>query len=190
MTYGDETIIAARVAEQAKQMHNINNSVTIDGIAYTFAEREFPPGFSMVVPESIEELAPELARIKYPHENRPQIIISNEDATVNFAFNYIGRGAESLEKRLASYRSLIKRLHPSDVFFSSEIYKLHNGLEIASFDYCSTAIDIDIYNINFFADLPDNELLGVFNCPIDSKANWELLVREMILTIKANGWRQ
>ena len=124
-SHGDEDIIISRIAVQNANQNSIENDVgvTIEGISYQFAEREFPPNFSMVIPERFEELEPEVTRLKYPHENRPGTIISNTDATVNFTFDCMAIESEGLEARLTRYRVTVKRMHPSYVFFSAGTLK-------------------------------------------------------------------
>jgi len=181
--YGDEAIIAARVAAMSAAMHSIGRPVVFEGVAYTFAQREFAAGFAMVVPECFEALDDALARLKYPDENRPRTIISNADTTINLAFDCEAVGQASLESRLTNYRALVKKLHPSYVFFSESIHDSEGGLKVACYDFRGSALDGDIYYLNFFADLPNGELFGWFSCPIESQPKWEPLVRQMIQTI-------
>ena len=187
MIYGDEEIIRARVAAQAKKQHTIENEVTIDNVKYTFARREFEFGFSMVAPEQFEVMPEETARRKFPYEDRPVIIISSGNTRVCLAFDEDEPQKVSLEDRLRSYKDFNKKLHPSDVFFSKTIIETKHGLRIAYYDYRYIVIDNDIYNINFFMDLPEKELFGHFICPIDFMEKWEPLVVQMIKSIEIGG---
>lgn len=189
MIYGDEEIIRARVAAQAKKRHNINNTVTIGGEKYTFARREFEYGFSMVVPEQFAVMSKETAKRKFPYEDRPEIIISSEDIRVCIAFNEDEPQKTSLEERLHSYKDFNKKLHPSDVFFSKTLCETAHGVKIAYYDYRYIVIDNDIYNINFFMDLPEKELFGHFICPVDFMEEWEPLAIQMIKSIEIGGNR-
>ena len=184
MPYGDEEIISARVAAQKAQANSISSTVIINGAAYRFSEREFPLGFAMVVPECFDTLAPELARRKYPYEDRPRIIVSNEDTTVGLAFDIGIPAQESLEARAAAYRSLVKHLYPSYVFFDQSLYDLTDENKAACFDYLSHGLDSDIYNLCFIAEFREGELMGWFNCPFGYREVWENLARQMIMTIK------
>ena len=53
---GDEAIISARLAAQAKLNHTIEKAVTIEGAQHEFSRREFALGFSMVVPDGFNAL--------------------------------------------------------------------------------------------------------------------------------------
>ena len=186
MLYGDEEIIRQRVAVQKKAEHNIHNEITINNISYAFTRREFELGFSMVIPDKFKMLAPEYIERKYPYKNRPQIIMSNDDTTVTFAFDYAFLlQKKDLEIRLLEYRSIVKKLHQSNVFLAYDYLSTIDEEDcIAFFSYRSHALDGDLFNFSFFTDLPDKELFGWFTCPIELQTKWEPLVMQMIQTIK------
>ena len=180
----DEKVITARIAAENAKRTSLSNDATIGGIMYQFEKREFPPDFSMTMPENFEELTPENLILKYPNVNRPKNILSNADSSVTFAYEAMSVNAEKSETRLKEYKAAIKRMHPNYLFYSEETYELENGLEIGCYDFRGVALDTDIYCLNFFTDLPNGELLGWFSCPIDLQARWEPLVRQMIKTIE------
>lgn len=184
MTYGDENIISTRLEAQAKKAHTISNKVTIGGCLYCFERSEFPPHFSMILPKSFGLLKPEYARVKYPYENRPKTILSNEATDTDFAFQFGDMPAVSLNERIVQYKAQIKRLNPSYVFLQERIYKMPGNLEVACYDFRSPALDKDIYNLSFFTDLLDTGLFGWITCPIELQEKWEPLLREMIQSIE------
>jgi len=190
---GDEEILAKRVAEQQRKKHSIFNEVFIDGELYDFEQKELTFSssetykFTMVLPKDIDILDPELAKMKYPSENRPELILSNSDTSLNFSFYYTPSSATDYETRLAQYRTVFKQLNPSNVFFSEQITKLESGLTVGCFDLCSSALDGDIYYFYFFTDLhttPQVEIVGTFSCPFNLREDWEALFSQMIETIK------
>jgi hypothetical protein len=188
---GDEEIIASRVAAQYEKKHSIFNDVTIGEEVYQFEPREISfvssplYRFSIVMPKAIRPLEKEYIKIKYPSENRPEVILSNDDTALNFTFRYAVGDFPDLKKRLSEYKALFKHLNPANVFFSENIKK--SGLTVACFDLCSRALDDDIYYFYFFTDLPAKpqaEMLGTFSCPFDLREKWEPLFWQMIETIK------
>ena len=181
--YGDEDIIRARVAAYNAKKNVITEKVVIDGTTYQFERRVFPPDFSMVLPKSFEIMSAENVIKKYHREDRPDIILSNTETTVNIVFTRMAIQSEKLEERLTKYIAWIKKLYPSNVFYTERIFE--NYPRIACYDYRGFALDTDIYNLSFFTDLPDGELFGGFNCPIDVHENWKPLVWQMIKTLKA-----
>ena len=184
MTHNDEEFILARISKEVENAFTIANDIEIDGVTYNFTERRLSLGFSMILPKSFDMLAPEYIKLKYPYEDRPHVILSNEKTDTDFAFDYGETSNTSLAERTRQYKSVIKRIYPSNVFLQEEIYKVSEEIEVASYDYRSSAIDADIYNLNFFTDLPDKEVFGWFTCPAELQEKWEPLVRQMIQTIK------
>jgi len=190
---GDEEILTTRVTEQHKKKHSIFNEVFIDGELYDFEQKEiiFPSSeeyrFTMILPKDIDILDPELAKMKYPSENRPEIILSNHDTSLDFTFYYTPDSIADYETRLTQYRSVFKQLNPSNVFFSERIVELESGLTVACFDLCRSLLDGDVYYFYFFTDLPTTpktEILGTFSCLFNLREDWEPLFWQMIETIE------
>jgi len=103
---------------------------------------------------------------------------------IDFLFDCLEIKQEGLASRLKIYKSVVQKMNPSNVFFSERIIELDNGLNVACYDYLSSALDDDVYNLCFIADLPYGELFGCFNCSFDAQIKWEALVRQMIKTIE------
>ncbi|GHU60234.1 hypothetical protein FACS1894171_0870 [Clostridia bacterium] len=185
MEYDEESIIKARLAARERKRLSIKNDIVeIDGVAHKFTRREFAYGFSMVVPEKFEEMPREIARRIFPYEDRPEIILSDGGFRTCLAFNKTERPAGGLEDRSSSFRGYIKRICPAAVFFSNGIYRLPDGVDVAHYDYRYPAADDDLYDLTFFTDFMDTELLGWFICPAESKDKWEPLIREIIQTLQ------
>lgn len=181
---GDEHIILARINAEMARKNTLLETATIDGEMHQFERRERQPDFSMILPVNFQEMSYERLILKYPSVYRPKDVISNADGNVTFAFECMFVGAEKLEVRLTEYKATIKKMHPSYVFFSEDIYVLENDMRIACYDFRGVAIDKDSYCFHFFTDLPNGELFGCFSCPIDSQSSWEPLFRQMIKTIE------
>jgi len=180
----DVEIIKRIVAAEAVKRVETEYEFVVGGTTYKLEAREFEPGFSIFVPESFENMAIEYAKLKYPYEDRPSIILTSADTIVNIAFERTGVQGDTIESRLPKYRAWVKKINPNYVFFSENINESEYGLKIASFDYSGNAADGDVYYLSFFTDLPDGELFGWFSCPSHMQANWEPIARRMIKTLK------
>jgi len=141
----------------------------------------------MILPESFADMPRESAKRKFPHEDRPKVIISSDDFRVCFAFNTIEIQHESIDDRVSAFRAYMKTIHPSNVFFTEGVYDLSNKMQVGYYDYQHPSNDGDIYNITFVTDLLDIELLGWFICPAEVKDKWEPLARQMIQSIEMAG---
>jgi len=190
---GDEQILAERVVAQHSQKHSILNDISIDGEVFEFSSHEisFPSlpeyEFSMILPKDAKPLALEYAKIKYPSENRPEIILSNDSTTLNITFSYAFDVIGDYKTRLTQYKAFFKRLNPSYVFLSEGIISLNSNISVAYFDLCGAILDGDIYNMYFFSDFPITpqiELFSVLSCPYHLYGEWNPLFLQMIETIK------
>jgi hypothetical protein len=125
------------------------------------------------------------AKIKYPAEQRPQIIKMNEDGSINVTLSLY---AEKLKKEdvpdcIVALKAVIDRMNPANIFFELKTEQSET-LTVGYFDYKSNAIDSDLYNIMFVAPIAGNTMLGTFNCRLSDRENWQTIVLQMILSIR------
>lgn len=99
---------------------------------------------SIKIPNDFEIMDEEVAKIKYPSENRPPLIYTNEDASINVAFNL--KIAIIAGSSVAEYVNIMKDLLVKmgyDVNIGSfEI----DGKKLYTLRFVSRALDTDIYN--------------------------------------------
>ena len=187
MDYGDEAIIAKRTeAKIGAKTKRIQKEVNLDGEIFDFEPRLlFDDRVSIMIPERFGIMDAAKAKIKYPSENRPQLIYSDASCRINLLFNLMDEPLQETEilNRMLDYRAVIKRTNPANVFYEWKILKRNEG-KVGYFDYKSYAIDDDIYNIMFVTNVQDKLLLGAFNCPLTHKKDWKLLVLQMLNTIE------
>lgn len=74
---------------QNKNCYDINESVVIGEKEYTFVYQEIPQiMLKMMLPKGTIPLSSYSTKVKYPDENRPDIILTtSDDETINFLFN-------------------------------------------------------------------------------------------------------
>lgn len=187
MAFMDEEIIAKRNEAREKRERNLSNEVIIDGVAYTFARRTlFDETMSVVLPDSFRNMNPEAAKLKYPSEQRPQIILCNTDGSISMAFNLTGMAVtkEEIPELAEKMRAAVKRTNPASVFDKQEAFETESGLQAGTFDYVSYALDADIYNLFFALNLGETLLIGTFNCLAESGKEWNPLIMQMIQSIR------
>lgn len=166
---------------------DMNNSTTvINGRSYTFSQQRVPemPVF-MTLPDGIVLMEPYCQKIKYPNENRPDVILTvPTDETVNFLFTQIKEFVteQDIPDVLQGIQSVIKKMHANSLIKQTgEIpAKLSN---VCWFDYTVAAMDADIYNIMYILSLNDTLFIGGFCCLQEHHKQWKPLILEMIATI-------
>lgn len=186
MKYGDEKNIIARKASQTCKKLDIQNAVEIEKITYLFSRREFPEHkISMVLPEQLVVMPSNIARVKYPSEFRPELIMTTPDQNLDFTLHYhrnvVLDPLEAVEVA-ESFRMSGKRMYPASVF--SHVDKIDTVNTVVSYyGFQAPAFDADIYSINFVISIEKRLLLGSFNYLYENQAKWDMLIDQMLETI-------
>lgn len=194
-TYAEEIIKKIKQAkeEDSKNIYNIENDIH-DGFVIVkykkleIEERELLDGqISMLMPKEFKIMEEELAEIKYPGEDKPDYIYTNEDTTVNLTFS-IEEGEidnEEIEEVKNILEKQMERLHPASKIEDSETIKVEEK-NISHFSFDVPLIDGEVYNFMFFMELRGQLLMGTFNSNVYNKKEWKPLVKQMLKTIVEN----
>ena len=84
----DEKILEYRRRARKEKFSSLETGMYIKDELVTFSEIPlFNDQFTIMLPDSFVDMPSEIAKIKYPSEQRPQIIKTSMDTTINFAFN-------------------------------------------------------------------------------------------------------
>lgn len=173
---------------QNKTNGDIRSTAVIGDREYTFSYQEIPEiMLGMVLPEGIRPLSTYSAKIKYPDENRPDIILTvPDDETINFLYNQFDDRVteEDLPDIFQGIQVVLKRMNPGSVFYQNGV--IHCELsDVFWFDYSTVALDDHIYNIMYALCLNNTLLLGGFCCLQKYHKQWNILVLQMLETIVA-----
>lgn len=120
---------------------------------------------------------------KYPRGNSPDVVYTDEDGTVNVAFNYtptVLKSGDDLAKLSNEYAQQIQSRVED---FKSRTETI-NGSEFAVFECVSQAIDTRVYNLMFLTELDGRMLLGTFNCTEALKGEWQSKGKVILSSIK------
>jgi hypothetical protein len=136
------------------------------------------------LPSFFKKMDSKLLETKYPPNNKPSEVYTNDEATINVAFkkteqpldeqNVFSDG-KKLEQQLTSNAKI--------ELVSSEEIKI-NGNSIHVFSFYSKAIDTKIYNIMFVFSLKGKMVIGSFNCIDTLQAQWQKVAFNIIYSIK------
>lgn len=186
--YGDEDFIQflKQSREESRNRNIKEGSVWIDGRDAVFHEREvIKKQLWMWMPDEFALMSQEMARLKYPNENRPEIIYTSEDSTVNITFSKkkekLNPGEE--EQVRDDIELLILRLYPSAGTIEKQT-ALAVQNRIAWFDFISPAIDMDVYNLMFFTSLKGTLLMGACNCLSGEQGHWKDVFLQMLASLR------
>jgi len=188
VVFGDEQFIYHMGREYNKpHVNNISDGyIIIDEVKVAFERRTVLAGrLSVLMPESFVIMPLELAEKKYPAIQRPEEIYTNNETTVNFCVSLKNDKAanEDMPHVKDVIQPAVMRMHSGSKVISSEVIEV-SGIKIAYFDFCSAAIDADIYNMMFFLSVDNRIVVGSFNCPWQNMDVWKPVIEQMLETVE------
>jgi hypothetical protein len=141
----------------------------------------------ILLPKNFGIMPDDMLQIKYPSANRPTVVYSDENGTVNIAFNHTTSRAsqKEIEKYKDVFVSTFKSSYPTAVWGEKGVKEI-NGRKVGFLEVTTPAIDTKIYNLLFFTDLDGKLLICTFNCTSKKKSAWAESAKKIFnsLTIK------
>ena len=189
MAYTDEAIIKLRAeVEQRKWESNIDltKEQILYGEAYQFVPEQFSDQcLEIMVPKSFFPMPEELAAEKYLAAQKPQVILTNWDGTIDITLNLLEGSlkAEQIPLCLQKLKDTIREVYPATLFFDEEQMET-DGTTVAYMDFKSFSLGGPIYNIMFVSAIRGRPLIGTFNCSFEYWEQWRPVVFEILKTVR------
>jgi hypothetical protein len=146
----------------------------------------FDEKLSFELPDEFSIMPKEIAKSKYPMENRPKYIYSNSEFTTSIAVN-LTENSSLQPQQLAEFRSVMEkflaRMIPGIRWIKKEFITL-NGTEWARLEFTSKAIDTDIHNIILMTAFEGKPLMFNFNSTKEEFAAVKKELNASIMSIK------
>lgn len=164
MKYMDEEIIKLR--NKNKKIDNLQNGVYIKGEFVEFEPcKLFKDKMQILLPKTFVDMPEKIAKIKYPSQQRPQIIKTDLLGSTNFSFSLFNQKVkkEELHEVAKTFEIIIKKTNPANVFYEKNTENIGN-LRLSWFDFKGYAIDCQIYYIYYVTSIGGNLLHGIFSC--------------------------
>lgn len=193
-TYAEEVIKKIKEASQPEAINpyaienDIHNGYVI--VKYKkldIEEKKIMDGsLSMMLPSEFQIMDESLARAKYPDEDRPDYIYTNEDTTVNLTFSLDNSGVihdDEVEEVKDILKNQIKRLYPGTKIEDSKPIKTDEK-NVSYFFFEIPLIDGNLFQLMFFMEHKNQLIMGAFNCGIYQKKQWKPLILQMLKTLK------
>lgn len=140
---------------------------------------------TMMVPNDFVPMSPDMARKKYPSEQRPETILTDGTGTINLMFQYM-EGEES-NATIESFRNrifgMMKRVNPGIKEQETGLVDAA-GQQIAYVEFSNPVMDGKLYNLMFYLAVKGKPLMGSFNCRTKEMKYWRTAAFEMIRSIE------
>ena len=142
--------------------------------------------FSVMLPKSYVDLPKSLAKMKYPMENRPAVIKTNDDTTVNFAFGYYNKefSEAQVESAAKGLKAGLGRMSPGARFFETQILQTEDGVKFSCFDFLTTGIDTELYQMFGFIPVCGQFLHVIFNAPSKMMRTWQPVAIQVLQSVR------
>jgi len=153
---------------------------------FDFEERVLVEGkIAVMIPKVFVPMDIESARIKYPYEQRPQTILTDETDSINFMFSYETDPVQNDEVEVVrdTMMGTLRRVNPGVKPRESGV-EVVSGKNVAYVEYSNPVLDGKLYNLMFFLELHGSLLIGNFNCPTKDAKYWKPVALEMIRSIR------
>lgn len=141
----------------------------------------------ILLPKGFEEMSEEMAKVKYPMENRPKLIYTNKDGSVNVAFNQTATPIK--DSQMSEFKDQMKKafdgMYAGATWYKDEVVQI-NGKNVGVFELLTPGVDTKIYNLMFFVEVDGKMLMTTFNCPEGQMNEWKPLAQEILQSLKVN----
>jgi hypothetical protein len=139
----------------------------------------------ILLPKDFTVMSEEMAKLKYPKERRPTLIFTDDEASVNVAFNYTV--SKITDKEIGEFKALTKKnmenIYPSATWIKDDVVPINNK-NVGILELTTPAIDTNIYNLMFFMELDGRILLASVNCTEEQMPEWQPIAHEIMESIK------
>ncbi|NQZ85285.1 MAG: hypothetical protein HRU03_06205 [Nanoarchaeales archaeon] len=166
----------------------IINEIKDNTIGSPLIEKELFSGqLEIKVPSSFQIMGEEMAQVKYPSINRPELIYTDSTGSTNLAFKRTGSSVTNnqISEFVDTLSQTFKKIYPSATWYDENVYEI-NGKNIGVLELSTPTIDTEIYNYIFFFEMNGKLTMVSFNSLLEEKENWEVLAKEIRNSVKVN----
>lgn len=196
----DEEILKARrnIKEEEEKNHSQENiekeleesifsgKIHIYGEEVEFSRKTIEEyGVSILMPVTSYELDDEIKKVIYPMDTRPQYVFGNRSVNITVSFQHTVHKIlkEQLEDFMTHSRKLLLSVGPKVMFLKTNMLEKEND-KIGVMEFVSSAMDTNVYNIQFYIPEDDGLLIGAINFPVKYKDRQIKIAQEMLQSVE------
>lgn len=138
-------------------------------------------GITMSVPEGFSLMDESMKKFKYPSENRPEAVLTDDSTQVNIALT-AGKAALPASK-LDSYKDILMRFMPNYHPTAREA-RLTGGQKVWLISFVSQAADGPIHNQLMVASWQDKAVIASFNATEEAWPAWQEKSTATLLSLR------
>lgn len=139
----------------------------------------------ILIPKEFQLMSADMLDLKYKGANRPKVVFTDEDATVNIAFSLLPYDANPTQ--IEGFKDAIKNSYKNafpDATWEADGIKIINGKNVGYIKLLTNSLDQKVYNSLFITDCEGKLLIGTFNCTENLLAEWKDTSEIIIESVK------
>lgn len=183
MDYLDKEIMEFRKSAKKSKYNSLETGMYIKDRLVHFKEtRVLNDKVSVMLPEGFVDMPHEAAKMKYPSEQRPQVIKTSDDGTVNFTFSLyeVEFNERQTEDALGQFKAVIRKVNPAFIFYD---FVIETDKALGWFDFKSYGLDEQIYNVMYIIPVEGKLMHGIFNCLYRDILEWKEPVHQIMMSV-------
>ncbi len=183
MDFLDEEIMEFRKSAKKSKYNSLETGMYIKDRLIRFKETQIlSDKVSVMLPEGFVEMPQRIAKIKYPSEQRPQVIMTSDDGTVNFTFSLYDTefNERQIEDALGQFKAVIRKVNPAFIFYD---FVVESDKALGWFDFKSYGLDEQIYNVMYLLPVEGKLMHGIFNCLYRDILEWKEPVHQIMMSV-------
>lgn len=183
----EEQAAAQKEALEKQAIEGVEAGILhIHGQTLTFHEKRlFEEQVRLKLPDDFAIMNPELAALKYPSQWRPEPLFSNTAGSISLGLNHtqVVVSDDNIAEFTQSMQQALKRLQSSAQFMEDGVKSIH-GRNVGYLEFCSQALDCEIYNLMFFTEFAGTSLMGSFNCIETEMELWQPIAKGILESLE------
>ncbi len=183
MDFLDEEIMEFRKSAKKSKYNSLETGMYIKDRLIHFKETHvLSDKVSVMLPEGLTDMPLGIAKIKYPSEQRPQVIKTSDDGTVNFTFSLYDTefNERQIEDALGQFKAVIRKVNPAFIFYD---FVVESDKALGWFDFKSYGLDEQIYNVMYLLPVEGKLMHGIFNCLYRDILEWKEPVHQIMMSV-------
>lgn len=184
MEYLDEEVLKFRKHLKRDAYNSIEDGVYIGDEIVQFKEvMLFDGKVKIMLPDTFVDMPSSIVKLKYPSEQRPQIIKTSLDTAVNFTFSLFNQKFEEsqIKRGIEQCREIIRKINPAFLYYDLVVEEEKN---LGWFDFKSYGLDEPIYNVMYITPIEGKMMHGIFNCRYREIMDWKPVVHQVLMSIE------
>jgi len=183
------TVPTLKKDKNENSINSNNSSITKEKMSFTtnkgnIIDTEYKDigKFFIKLPKEFKIMDEETLNIKYPSNNKPRLVYTNEDASINVAFNLNGEYLNG--RKLSDFVEVMKKtFEQMDQVYYSYDFEL-DGTKLYTLKMVTQAIDTEVFNYMVIFELNDQIMIINFNCTKQYMDEWQEVGEFIINSIK------